>query len=107
MSLEPGLISYAALASLALSVKKHRPAKPFAFMPSSAMARLAGWALLLLSLIISIWIFGDAQGVVAWIGQTCVAGSVFVLLMSWQSHRAILLGAAALMIAVPVTFIAG
>ena len=53
MSLEPGLISYAALASLALSVKKYRPTPPLAFMPLPTMARVTGWLLLAVALLLS------------------------------------------------------
>lgn len=107
MSLESGLISYAALASLALAVKKHRPAPPLTFMPSPATARITGWLLLAVALFLSIWRFGGPQGVVAWIGQACVAGAVFVLLMAWQSRPAFLLAAVALIVALPAALIAG
>ncbi|OAN54803.1 DUF3325 family protein [Sphingobium sp. TCM1] len=102
MSLEPGLISYAALASLALSVKKHRPTPPLAFMPSPTMARMTGWLLLAVALLLSLWRFGGPQGVVAWIGQTCVAGAVFVLMLSWRSRAAFTLAVVGFFVALPM-----
>ena len=102
MSLEPGLIGYAALASLALSVKKHRPMPPLAFMPASDTARLTGWLLMAVALFLSVRQFGGAQGVVAWIGQTCLAAIVFVLLGSWRLRHAYIGAVAALILAMPM-----
>ncbi|NWK97810.1 DUF3325 domain-containing protein [Sphingobium lactosutens] len=99
MSLETGLISYAALVSLALAVKKHRPAPPLPAMPSPRTARLIGWLLLAAALIVAIWRVGPSQGLVAWIWQMCVAGALFVLLQSWRSRLALTLAVPSLLLA--------
>lgn len=99
MSLETGLISYAAFASLALAVRKHRPAPPLPVMPSARAARLLGWLLLAIALIVAMLRVGPAQGVVAWIGQMCVAGAILVLLLSWQSRLALMLAVPTLILA--------
>lgn len=96
MPLEPGLISYAALASMALAVKKHRPAPPLPVMPAMETARWIGWMLLALALVAAVLRFGAAQGIVAWIGQMCVAGALLVLMLSWRPRLAFGLGAPAL-----------
>lgn len=106
MQLDPALISYAGLASLALSVKRHRPVPPLPLMPRSGTARLAGWLLLLAALLVSIRHLGGAQGVVAWIGQTCLAGAALVLLMSWRPRLAFLLAIALLLVAIPLASVA-
>ena len=94
MPLEAGLFAYAGLTSLAVARKKHRPVRPLRLMPTPEQARLIGVALLALSFAAAIQRFGAAQGVVAWTGQLCVAGTVFVLLLSWQHRMAILIGMA-------------
>ncbi|HUD92374.1 DUF3325 family protein [Sphingobium sp.] len=99
MSLETGLISYAALASLALAVKKHRPSPPLPAMPSPRAARLIGWLLLAAALAVGILRVGPEQGIVAWIWQMCIAGAILVLLLSWRSRMALALAAPALLLA--------
>jgi hypothetical protein len=101
MPLESGLIAYAALANLALARPKHRPMSPLPLMASPAVARKLG--VLLLSVLAAMLRFGVAQGVVGWIGQLCVAGAVLVLLMSWRSRVALMLGLPALLVAMLVT----
>ncbi|WP_298398650.1 DUF3325 family protein [Sphingobium sp.] len=96
MSLETGLIGYAALASLALAVKKYRPAQPLPAMPSMRAARPLGWALLALAAIVAIARFGAGLGVVAWIGQLCIGGAALVLLLSWRPRLAYGLAAPAM-----------
>lgn len=96
MLLEPGLVSYAALASLALAVKKHRPSPPLAFMPSVETARLGGWTLLGFSILVAIFRFGPEQGTIAWVGQFCVSGAILVLLLSWRPRWALLMAAPAI-----------
>lgn len=87
MPLEPGLIGFAGLTSLALAMKKHRsglrlpPALP-------GSARVLGWMLLGLAAAVAVWRFGPGMGVTAWIGQTSVAGVALVLLMSWRPASA-------------------
>lgn len=102
MPLESGLIAYAALANLALSRPKHRPMPPLGLMASPAVARKVGVLLLLLSVLAAMLRFGVAQGIVGWIGQLCVAGAVLVLLMSWRSRVALMLGMPALLVAILV-----
>ncbi|SEJ00125.1 Protein of unknown function [Sphingobium sp. AP50] len=88
MSLETGLIGYAALASLALAVKKYRPSPPLPMLPSPSVARWSGWMLLGLAAIVAVLRFGAGLGVVAWIGQLCISGAALVLLMSWRPRLA-------------------
>lgn len=96
MSLESGLIGYAALASLALVVKKYRPFPPLPILPSPSAARWFGWLLLGLAAILATIRFGVEQGIVAWVGQTCISGAALVLLMSWRPHLAYALAVPAL-----------
>lgn len=95
MPLETGLLSYAALATLALAVKKHRP-KNLPLLPSTTIAKVVGWTLLALSAIAAMLRFGPALGSVAWVGQLCVSGALFVLLLSWRPRLALLLAGSAL-----------
>jgi uncharacterized membrane protein len=99
MPLEPGLIAYAGLASLAAARSKHWPARRLPAALSPSMAKVAGVLLLLLSSVIAFQRFGAAQGAVAWTGQLCVAGVALVLLMSWRFDTALKLGIVALMVA--------
>lgn len=103
MPIEPGLIGYAAFASLALAMKKHRPAHPIPLMPSLHSARPLGWMLIACAGVVAILRFGGAQGVVAWIGQMCVAGAAMVLLLSWRPRIALLLAPFALALALVST----
>lgn len=96
MPLEPGLIGYAALASLSLVQKKHRHAPMQSLIPTPRTAYMAGIALLLLSLMLAMLRSGGGLGVVGWIGQLCVAGTILVLLMSWRPRVALLLALGAL-----------
>ncbi len=84
MSIEAGLIGFAALTSLSLAMKKHRPKLAPPFLPPPLAARTLGWALLALSAAAAIAQVGPAMGVVTWIGQLCVAGALLVLLLSWR-----------------------
>lgn len=99
MPLEAGLIGYGAMASLALAAKKHRPTPPLPYMPSPSTARIVGWLLVALSAMAAMLRYGPALGIVAWVGQICVAGALFVLLMSWHARHAFLLGMAGLVAA--------
>lgn len=96
MPIEPGLIGYAALASLTLGMKKHRPTPPLPLMPSPQSARLLGWLLIACAAVIAILRFGPALGIVAWTGQLCLGGAALVLLLSWRPRVALLLAAPAL-----------
>lgn len=97
--LEPGLIAYAGLASLAAARAKHWPARHLPAVLSPFQARVAGVLLLLLSLFAALHRFGPAQGTVAWTGQLCIAGVALVLLMSWRFFAALKLAFAALLAA--------
>lgn len=84
MSLEPGVIGFAALACLALAMPKHRVRLlPNAF-PTARGARVLGWLLLAIAAIVAVAHEGPAFGAVAWIGQLSVAAALLVLLMSWR-----------------------
>lgn len=102
MSLEPGLIAYAALANLAMARKKHRPAPPLPQTALPSVVRGIGILLLLVSAMAAMLRFGAAQGIVAWTGQLCVAGTALVLLMSWRPRAALMLGVPALLAAIAV-----
>jgi hypothetical protein len=56
-----------------------------------------------LLLILSAWTatlhFGASVGPVAWTGQLCVAGVIFVLLSSWHPRAAVVIALPALCIA--------
>ena len=99
MPLEPGLIAYAGLASLAAARSKHWPARRLPRPLSPARAKAAGVLLLQLSGVVAFQRFGATQGAVAWIGQLCIAGVALVLLMSWRSDTALKLGIVALVAA--------
>lgn len=96
MLLEPGLIGFAGLTSLALAMKKHRPALAPPRAPPPDAARALGWALLALAAAVAVWRLGPGLGVTAWIGQLGVAGAVLVLLMSWRPALAPALALSAL-----------
>jgi uncharacterized membrane protein len=99
MPLEPGLIAYAGLASLAAARSKHWPARRLPAALSPSIAKAAGVLLLLLSSVIAFQRFGAGQSAVAWTGQLCVAGVTLVLLMSWKFDTALKLGILALALA--------
>ncbi|MFZ3006486.1 MAG: DUF3325 family protein [Phenylobacterium sp.] len=84
MPLEPGLIGFAALTSLALTMKKQRSALILPVRLRSGALRALGWALLGLAAAMAVWRFGPGMGVAAWIGQLSVAGAALVLLISWR-----------------------
>lgn len=103
--LEPGLIAYAGLASLAAARAKYWPARHLPAALSPLRAGTAGVLLLLLSLAAAFHRFGPAQGTIAWIGQLCVAGVALVLVMSWRFFAALRLGIAALLTAAALVLI--
>lgn len=84
MSLEPGLIGFAGLTSLSLTMPKHRGALPPPARLSPGRARVLGWVLIAASAALACAGFGVGMGVVAWIGQLSVAGVLMILLMSWR-----------------------
>lgn len=91
MAFEPGLIGYAALASLALAVRKRRAVTPLRWVPSVRIAKVMGWFLLGVSGITAALRFGPSLGPVAWAAQLCIAGLLLVLLMSWNERFAFVL----------------
>lgn len=96
MSLETGLIGFAALTSLALATPRHR-ARLAAIGPAPpVVARVAGWILMALSTVAAIAALGPAFGLVAWIGQLSIAGALLVLLLSWRPAYAAPFAAGAL-----------
>jgi len=94
MPLEPGLIAYAAWASLALATRRGLPKPPPPLTPRTAMA--AGWSLLALSLALAVLRFGPPIGVVAGLAQLMLAGVALVLVLSWRPRLALALAAPAL-----------
>jgi hypothetical protein len=97
MPLEPGLIAYAAWASLALATRRGPPRPPLvaALAPRPAMA--AGWSLLALALLVAVLRLGPPIGVVAGLAQLMVAGAILILVLSWRPALALGLAAPALM----------
>jgi hypothetical protein len=96
MSLEAGVVSFAALTCLALAMPKHRTKMASGALPPPRAARILGWALLAVALATAVARFGPAFGVVAWIGQISIAGALLALLMSWRPAYAPTAGAFAL-----------
>ncbi|MBN8819823.1 MAG: DUF3325 family protein [Sphingomonas sp.] len=84
------MISYAALASLALVQKKNRPTPPPRLLPTRRVALCLGIALLLVAALVAIGRWGGGLGFASWIGQLSVAGVMLVLLMSWRPRIALL-----------------
>lgn len=93
--LEPGLIAYAAWASLALATRRGLPRPPLPVTPRTALA--AGWSLLALSLAIAVLRLGPPIGVVAWVAELMLAGVALVLILSWRPKLAIALAGPALL----------
>ncbi len=80
------LATYAALAALALAMGRHHQR---VFAPPLAAAqrrsrRLAGWSLLLLSLLLTLWSEGAELGAIVWCCDLTVAGLVLALLLTFR-----------------------
>lgn len=109
MPLDVALFAYAGLAGLALGTHQHRrvafPA--FGTVPPRS-ARIAGSALIVLSLAAAMLDFGVAQGVVAWFGLLSVAALCLILLLSRWPQDAVRSGplAAAIAMAAFITRLA-
>ena len=99
MPYESGLISYAALASLALAVKKHGSSLGWSSLPAPRVLRVLGWTLLVLSAAVAMVRLGPPLGVTSWIGQMCVAAPLLVLLLSWRPRLAATLAGVSLVCA--------
>ncbi|AYJ86880.1 DUF3325 family protein [Sphingomonas paeninsulae] len=98
MPVDPGLIAYAALASFAAGRVRHRAAVALPLKMSPSVARIVGTLLLLFSAWVATLRFGAGLGAVAWTGQLCLAGVIFVLLLSWRPRVALLLAVPALLV---------
>lgn len=96
MPLEPGLIGFAGLTSLAMAMKQHGSGLALLAPLPPGVARILGWTLLGLAAAAAVWRFGPGMGVAAWVGQLSVAGAALVLLMSWRPGLAPMLALAAL-----------
>ncbi|PZU12322.1 MAG: hypothetical protein DI606_09560 [Sphingobium sp.] len=100
MQLEPGLVAYAALATLSLTQNKHRPHRSDRLIPTRGAAKPLGIALLFLS-VLSAWLLqGPALGSVIWFAQTSIAAVALVLLLSWKPPLAFFLARFAAIIGV-------
>jgi hypothetical protein len=99
MPLEPGLIAYAGLATIAAARKKHRRTGNVTTALSPAIAKGIGALLLATSIFVAFRSFGPFQGVVAWTGQLCVAAVVLVLIMSWNSNASLRFGIVTILVA--------
>jgi hypothetical protein len=97
MPVEPGLLSFAGLACLAIARGRHGPLPGWAGRAPLPMARVAGWLLIALSFAVGCVRLGGALGTVAWIGQTCLAGIALVLLTSFRSRFTVQLASLALL----------
>lgn len=84
MSLEPGVIGFAAFACLALATPGRRARLSPGAFPDARTARVLGWLLLTVAAIVAMTREGPGFGLVAWIGQLSVAAALLVLLMSWR-----------------------
>jgi hypothetical protein len=101
MPLEAGLIGFAGLASLAMA-KNKQGRSPLSVMASPRLCRLIGWGLLILSAAAAVFRFGFGFGIVAWIGQLCLAGVASALLFSCAPRLTLALAGAALAIGIAV-----
>ncbi|MHA4836680.1 DUF3325 family protein [Sphingopyxis sp. MSC1_008] len=95
MRLEPALLSYAALACLALSSHRLRRDVAVGRLPTVATLRAFAVALLVLAAWRAIHAFGPYQGPVAFIGMVSMAGLPLVLLLSRWPRGALVTGLAA------------
>jgi hypothetical protein len=91
MPLEPGLIGYAAWASLALASKRDLSKAAPRMAPSPRLAMILGYGLLAVSAVAAVQRFGAPIGVVAWLAQLSTAGVLVVLLLSWRPKLALAL----------------
>jgi hypothetical protein len=105
MPYESGLIGYAALASLALAMKKHGSGLAWNGLPSRRVLQVLGWTLLAFSAVVAVAQLGLAMGVTVWTGQMCVAAPLLVLLLSWRPQLAAILAGASLICALSVAIL--
>ncbi|KQZ76387.1 hypothetical protein ASE06_07845 [Sphingopyxis sp. Root214] len=94
MHIEPALLSYAALACLALSTHRLRRDVAFDGLPTVATLRAFAAVLLILAAWRAVHDFGPYQGPVAFIGMVSIAGLPIVLLLSRWPRGALITGIA-------------
>lgn len=92
MRLEPALLSYTALACLALSTHRLRRDAAFERLPAAATLRASAVGLLVLAAWRAVHDFGPYQGPVAFIGMLSIAGLPLVLLLSRWPRGALVTG---------------
>jgi hypothetical protein len=92
MRVEPALLSYAALACLALSTHRLRRDAAFEGLPAVAALRASAVVLLILAAWRAVHDFGPYQGPVAFIGMVSIAGLPLVLLLSRWPRVALVTG---------------
>lgn len=92
MRIEPALLSYAALACLALSSHRLRRDVAFEGLPAAATLRVLAVGLLVLAAWGAVHAFGPYQGPVAFIGMVSIAGLPLVLLLSRWPKVALVTG---------------
>lgn len=80
------VLTYTALAVIALSMPRHYRAVRRAELPtqSGRWLRLVGWALLVLSGVATGHAHGVELGAVVWLAQTAVAGFALTLLIAYR-----------------------
>jgi len=105
MPLEAALLGYAALANLARADARIGPLPVRAPLLPPRIARAAGIALALLSLVAAFLRFGPYQGAVAWFGLVSLAGIALVLLLSRWPVLALRLWLPAALLALPIGMI--
>ena len=84
MTLEPGLIGYAALASLAFAMRSRSAAPSARGLLTSHAVRAAGWFLLAISAMMAVARLGWGLGMVVWTGQVSATALLLALLLSWR-----------------------
>lgn len=92
MRLEPALLSYAALACVALSTHRLRRDAALKGLPPAATLRASAFVLLILAAWRAVHDFGPYQGPVAFIGMVSIAGLPLVLLLSRWPRAALATG---------------
>lgn len=98
MPLEPLLLSYAGLASLAAATQRMRNGLRWK-LPNAMLMKIVGALLLLAALWRAVVRFGPYQGPVAWTGLLCLSGTAMVLLSSRWKTPALIAGVLAVAIA--------
>ncbi|WP_334185678.1 DUF3325 domain-containing protein [Novosphingobium sp.] len=81
------LLGIAAFAALALSMKRHQRdlAGRALTQHESRLARIGGWTLVALVLLIDAGAFGLGYGMIAWAGQLTVGAWINVAWLCWKT----------------------